>query len=74
MVRLLLAMVMVGLLSLAMISPAFATHTPAPEFDHPGKTEQCDNTDPSTKPAPSTIPPRESLQAMWESDCGEGAP
>ena len=72
--KLLLAMMIVGLLSLALVSTTFATHTPAPEFDHPGKTEQCENTDPSTKPAPETIPPGDRLQEMWESDCGEDAP
>ena len=72
--RLVLSLVIGTLLILATFSTALAAHTPAPEFPHSGKVEQCEFTDPSTKPVAGQVPPYGALLAVWESDCGEGAP
>ncbi|MDA1036543.1 MAG: hypothetical protein O3B65_06660 [Chloroflexi bacterium] len=62
--------VVLGVLAISAV-PTFASHTPAPEFEHPGKAEQCDMTNPANNPAFGDLPQavQGSLWAIWISDC-----
>lgn len=44
----------------------------SPEFEHPGKAEQCSFTNPDN--LVDAAQPPEGAEDLWESECGEGAP
>jgi hypothetical protein len=55
-------------------APVFATDTPAPEFVHPGKIEQCEQTNPHNNPAFADLPEdiQQQLHETWHADCEDG--
>ena len=69
--RIMTVLAAAAFVSVITVVPAFATHLPAPSFDHPGQVERCESTNPHNNPAFARLPlaQQEGQHNLWHSEC-----